>query len=91
MRRDRPLSGGLNEVSYQAMVDPRYFRPTEVETLLGDPAKAKAKLGWEPTTPFEELVREMVEADYSSAKRDTSLGGCPRARSRLLSARSGRR
>ena len=52
-------------------VDPRYFRPTEVETLLGDPAKAKAKLGWVPTTTFEELVREMVEADYTSAKRDS--------------------
>jgi GDPmannose 4,6-dehydratase len=52
-------------------VDPRYFRPTEVETLLGDPSKAKAKLGWEPTTPFEELVREMVESDYASARRDS--------------------
>jgi GDPmannose 4,6-dehydratase len=52
-------------------VDPRYFRPTEVETLLGDPAKAKAKLGWVPTTSFEELVREMVESDYTSAKRDS--------------------
>ena len=52
-------------------VDPRYFRPTEVETLLGDPSKAKAKLGWTPTTTFDELVREMVESDYSSAKRDS--------------------
>jgi GDPmannose 4,6-dehydratase len=52
-------------------VDPRYFRPTEVETLLGDPAKAKARLGWVPTTSFEELVREMVESDYTSAKRDS--------------------
>jgi GDPmannose 4,6-dehydratase len=52
-------------------VDPRYFRPTEVETLLGDPSKAKAKLGWEPTTPFAELVREMVESDYTAAKRDS--------------------
>ena len=54
-------------------VDPRYFRPTEVETLLGDPSKAKAKLGWEPTTPFSELVREMVESDYSAAKRDSLI------------------
>ena len=54
-------------------VDPRYFRPTEVETLLGDPSKAKAKLGWEPTTPFSELVREMVESDYSAAKRDNLI------------------
>jgi GDPmannose 4,6-dehydratase len=54
-------------------VDPRYFRPTEVETLLGDPSKAKTKLGWEPTTPFSELVREMVESDYSAAKRDSMI------------------
>lgn len=52
-------------------VDPRYFRPTEVETLLGDPTKAKQKLGWVPETSFEELVREMIEADYTSAKRDS--------------------
>ena len=51
-------------------VDPRYFRPTEVETLLGDPTKAKEKLGWTPKTTLRELVKEMVEADYSSAKRD---------------------
>ena len=52
-------------------VDPRYFRPTEVETLLGDPGKAKDKLGWVPTTSFEALVKEMVESDYTSAKRDS--------------------
>jgi GDPmannose 4,6-dehydratase len=51
-------------------VDPRYFRPTEVETLLGDPSKAKKKLGWTPATTLKELVAEMVQADYSSAKRD---------------------
>lgn len=54
-------------------VDPRYYRPTQVETLLGDPSKAKAKLGWEPTTPFSELVRAMVEADYSAARRDSRV------------------
>ena len=52
-------------------VDPRYFRPTEVETLLGDPSKAKRKLGWSPRTTVPELVREMVEADYRAAKRDS--------------------
>ena len=52
-------------------VDPRYFRPTEVETLLGDPSKAKAKLGWTPTTTLPELVKEMVEADYTVARRDS--------------------
>ncbi|HQC79822.1 MAG TPA: GDP-mannose 4,6-dehydratase [Accumulibacter sp.] len=51
-------------------VDPRYFRPTEVETLLGDPTKAREKLGWTPQTSLQELVREMVQADYTSAKRD---------------------
>ncbi|WP_153133216.1 GDP-mannose 4,6-dehydratase [Dechloromonas hortensis] len=51
-------------------VDPRYFRPTEVETLLGDPSKAKEKLGWQPRTAFAELVAEMVREDLNSAKRD---------------------
>jgi GDPmannose 4,6-dehydratase len=51
-------------------VAPRYYRPTEVETLLGDPSKAKAKLGWTPKTTLAELVREMVISDYTSAKRD---------------------
>jgi GDPmannose 4,6-dehydratase len=51
-------------------VDPRYFRPTEVETLLGDASKAKRELGWTPQTSFDELVREMVESDLQAAKRD---------------------
>ena len=51
-------------------VDPRYFRPTEVETLLGDPTKAKEKLGWVPEVSFDELVEEMVEEDLKSAQRD---------------------
>ena len=51
-------------------VDPRYFRPTEVETLLGDPTKAKEKLGWTPKTSFAELVSEMVREDLKSAERD---------------------
>src|SRR5271168_4208594 len=51
-------------------VDPRYFRPTEVETLLGDPSKAKRELDWTPRTSFDELVREMVEADFKAAQRD---------------------
>ncbi len=51
-------------------VDPRYFRPTEVETLLGDPAKAKQKLGWEPRTSFEQMVSEMVREDLVTAERD---------------------
>ncbi|MBC7205230.1 MAG: GDP-mannose 4,6-dehydratase [Methyloversatilis sp.] len=51
-------------------VDSRYYRPTEVETLLGDPTKAREKLGWTPKTTLQELVKEMVESDYTSAKRD---------------------
>jgi GDPmannose 4,6-dehydratase len=51
-------------------VDPRYFRPTEVETLLGDASKARARLGWTPQTPFDALVREMVRSDYEAARRD---------------------
>ena len=51
-------------------VDPRYFRPTEVENLLGDPTKAKTRLGWEPTTSFEELVSEMARHDLEAAKRE---------------------
>ena len=51
-------------------VDPRYFRPAEVETLLGDPSKAREKLGWTPKTSFKQLVEEMVAEDLSLAKRD---------------------
>jgi GDPmannose 4,6-dehydratase len=51
-------------------VDPRYFRPTEVETLLGDPGKARQKLGWTAEVSFPELVAEMVESDLDVAKRD---------------------
>jgi GDPmannose 4,6-dehydratase len=54
-------------------VHPRYFRPTEVETLLGDPTKARQKLGWMPRTPFAALVREMIEADYNTARRDSMV------------------
>lgn len=67
---------GLNEKGFDetgkciVSVDPRYFRPTEVETLLGDPSKAKAKLGWEPKITFDELVKEMVREDLKSAERD---------------------
>jgi len=51
-------------------VDPRYFRPTEVETLLGDPTKAQQKLGWTPKISFKELVTEMVREDLKAAERD---------------------
>jgi GDPmannose 4,6-dehydratase len=51
-------------------VDPRYFRPTEVDTLLGDPTKAREQLGWTPNTSFADMVKEMVAADLQSAERD---------------------
>jgi GDPmannose 4,6-dehydratase len=50
-------------------IDPRYFRPTEVDILIGDPAKAKEKLGWEPKTTFKDLVKIMVESDFEKVKR----------------------
>ena len=63
---------GINAENGQCIVavDPRYYRPTEVETLLGDPTKAKEKLGWVPRTTFQELVAEMVKADLATAQRD---------------------
>ena len=54
-------------------VDPRYFRPAEVESLLGDPSKAKAKLGWEPRITFDELVTEMMQEDLKEAKKDALI------------------
>ncbi len=60
-------AGGENAI---VKVDPRYFRPTEVETLLGDPTKAKEKLGWVPKITFNELVAEMVREDLKAAERD---------------------
>jgi GDPmannose 4,6-dehydratase len=54
-------------------IDPRYFRPTEVETLLGDPSKAKAKLGWTPEITVQQMCQEMVESDLQEAKRHALL------------------
>jgi GDPmannose 4,6-dehydratase len=69
---------GMDEKGYDietgnllVAVDKRYFRPTEVETLLGDPTKAKEKLGWEPKITFEKMVQEMMENDINIAKRDS--------------------
>jgi GDP-D-mannose dehydratase len=67
---------GVDEKGYDGKgncivaVDPRYFRPTEVEALLGDPSKSNKKLGWKPKISFAELVSEMVRADFRSAERD---------------------
>jgi GDPmannose 4,6-dehydratase len=71
---------GLDEKGYDTdsgnlivSVDPRYFRPTEVETLLGDPSKAKEKLGWEPKITLKELVREMMENDVNISKQKSLI------------------
>ena len=71
---------GVNEVGVDTVsgrtlvrVDPRYFRPTEVDSLLGDASKAQRKLGWAPEIKFADLVSEMVEADLESAKRDALI------------------
>ncbi len=63
---------GINQANGKTIVavDPRYFRPTEVETLLGDPSKARKNLGWEPKIKFQELVTEMTQADLEEAKKD---------------------
>ena len=72
----RWVGDGMNEKGFDhngkciVSVDPRYFRPTEVENLLGDASKAKNKLGWQPKITFEELVQEMVREDLKSAERD---------------------
>ena len=70
---------GLEEIGKRSSgevvvrIDPRYFRPAEVETLLGDPTKAMEKLGWTPTTTLEELVAEMVAVDVEDAKKEAYL------------------
>jgi GDPmannose 4,6-dehydratase len=67
---------GINEKAFNhdnkciIAIDPGYFRPAEVETLLGDATKAKTSLGWTPKIKFNELVAEMVYADLKSAERD---------------------
>ena len=67
---------GLEEKGYDGSgrcivaVDPRYFRPAEVEALLGDASKARARLGWRPRVGFAELVAEMVREDLKTAERD---------------------
>jgi GDPmannose 4,6-dehydratase len=69
---------GINEVGYWnstpiVKIDPRYFRPTEVETLLGDPTKAKQRLGWVPQITAQEMCIEMVAADLAEAKKHALL------------------
>jgi GDPmannose 4,6-dehydratase len=69
------LAFGCVDLDYRDFVevDPRYFRPTEVDQLLGDASKARARLGWEPRTTVEELARMMVESDLELARREKTL------------------
>ena len=67
------LAGKVAPGQVIVKVDPRYFRPTEVETLLGDPSKAKAKLGWQPRISFATLVEEMAQADLELAEREMHI------------------
>ena len=71
---------GINEIGRRAdtneivvRIDPRYFRPAEVETLLGDASKSRAKLGWESTTSLEELIKEMIDFDLKEAEKESFL------------------
>jgi GDPmannose 4,6-dehydratase len=66
-------TSGLKVGQVVIAIDPKYFRPTEVETLLGDPTNARVKLGWVPSTSFADLVKEMVAHDLSEAKRHALL------------------
>ena len=68
--RRAPADSAMKPGQCITAIDPRYFRPAEVETLLGDPRKAREKLGWIPTTSFEELVAEMMHEDLKLAQRD---------------------
>ena len=60
--------------------DPNLLRPAEVDHLIGDPAKARQKLGWQPTVRFEDLVRLMVDADLEAVRRELAAGPAPRQR-----------
>jgi len=71
---------GLDEIGVRAdtgevvvKVDPRYFRPAEVDTLLGDASKARAKLGWEPKTNLNQMIKEMVENDLKESNKEVVL------------------
>jgi GDPmannose 4,6-dehydratase len=67
---EAPAASAMRLGQIIVRVDPRYYRPTEVETLLGDPTKARERLGWTPTTTFSELVSEMMREDLKGARRD---------------------
>ncbi len=71
--QEKGLDGKTGETLVE--IDSRYFRPTEVEFLLGDPSKARAKLGWQHTTSFADLVKEMVKSDLDLVRREHNAMG----------------
>ena len=75
VRRFCELAFGHVDLDYKDFVeiDPHYFRPTEVDQLLGDPTKARRQLGWEPRTTVQELAQIMVDADLELARREKTL------------------
>ena len=70
---DKNLSPELKKGDPIVKVDKKYFRPSEVDTLLGDPSKAKTKLGWEPKISVEMLCKEMIEEDYKKSNQNLLL------------------
>ena len=73
---------GIEEVGHRSdtgaavvRIDPRYYRPAEVDSLLGDPSRAHQKLGWSPITTLEELVKEMIDHDLEEARKEAYLRG----------------
>ena len=70
---DNTIAPHVKEGDVIVRVDPRYFRPAEVETLLGDPSKAKEKLGWTPEITVEEMCAEMVASDLDTARQHALL------------------
>ena len=76
----RSMNSGLDEIGKRAdteevvvRIDPRYFRPTEVDLLIGDPTKAKEKLGWQPEISLEELIDDMMKSDLKLFKKEKYL------------------
>ena len=67
------ISPALKKGDEIIFVDDKYFRPTEVDSLLGDPSLAKSRLGWEPSISVEELCKEMVDHDYNESKKQKLL------------------
>ena len=72
-RPAEPADSAVKRGQRVVAIDPRYFRPSEVDTLLGDPSKARDKLGWSPRVTFPELVAEMMREDLKTAQRDALI------------------